>query len=275
MSRTVTIRSHHGRFEAIGPTRLSIAHGRLPDHLGAVPAASLLGDCLAGVPDATAEQASARAALSSLCTALGAMPGVPDLLSRHGCDIDVAQQVAADEARPLTEVSSALEAVRESTVSAQRFVADAERRILATEFASALAGTGWSVRTADNELASSLHAYREGQHLVALLPVDGETTIDVAGCEVDHCGPLLADTFALLRERGIAMEVIDEQIHGDSRGGTLIQQAARESRRAGQTGSLEIGALDVAVATSLTRARPVRRGHAQQEAAPQRIRGAQ
>jgi hypothetical protein len=273
MSRTVTVRSHQlDRVQSLSPTQLSIAQASLGYHLQSVPAASALADCLATVPDADQQSIAPRDALSALCAALDTVPGASDVLAHHGGDLGAARTVAADQQRSITEVDAALQSLCASTSEARHYIADAERSILAHELASALTDTGWSVRLAASDDASALHAFRDGQHLVALMPVEGETAIEVAGCDADHCGPLLADTFDLLRTRGIEMTVTGEDLHGDSRGGTLIEHAAREARRAGQTGSLEIGALGIARAAAGRPSAP-RRATARQTPFAQRIGG--
>ena len=102
-----------------------------------------------------------------------------------------------------------------------------DRSLVSTVAAGALGRLGFTVRKASGTRSTGLWAIR-GHEVVAVLVHDGGATeMDIAGHSGNGCDAVTAAIGREMALDGVTLKLARVDRHGDSRGGTLIQRAAK------------------------------------------------
>ncbi len=129
-----------------------------------------------------------------------------------------------DAARQAASADRALVAAVSDTVNALRV----DERTLTTMVATkALTELGYRVRSVQGQRSTGLWAER-GHHVVGMLVQDGGSMeIDNAGVAGAGCAAPMQELQQAMAARGVEVDIVRRNDHGDDQGGHLIQRACR------------------------------------------------
>jgi hypothetical protein len=192
---------------------------------------------------------------SRLSQALGQLTSAPRILrlarlaasdlirTAEGKLADASQAEQAGDSKRATRLAAVGERCLKSALGATRDrLAVDDRSLVSTVASGALRSLGFTLKQASGTRTTGLWAIR-GHEVVAVVIHDGGATeIDTAGLAGDACQPLTAAIRREMADRGVTLHLARIERHGDARGGTLIQRAARCGGQAeGLVGQNEVG----------------------------------
>lgn len=138
------------------------------------------------------------------------------LALRAGRRADAHRLAAQGEAALSVAVAPALQRARHG-----------ERLYVDHATSSSLAALGYRVQRVEGRSCVGLYA-EKGHHAIAIRINDGGSMeMDVAGLGGGECDRPIAALADQLSRHGLEVEILHQTRHGDDRGGTLIQRAAR------------------------------------------------